>query len=119
MDINMDKQTELRGYYNLLADILKLPYVPELIITEVEAYIGKSYRTNRVIKQIELSAYHLWSGNYATRARKEVTEELIETICHEFAHIKYFEHGKAHTDLTQNYIVIINKKFKQLRGGQS
>ena len=31
---------------------------------------------------------------------------LIETICHEFAHIKEWEHGPNHTKLTFDYILI-------------
>lgn len=31
---------------------------------------------------------------------------LIETICHEFAHIKEWEHGIKHTKLTFDYILI-------------
>jgi len=36
-------------------------------------------------------------------------EELIEVICHELAHIKQMRHCKSHTQLTNDYIKMVNK----------
>ena len=40
---------------------------------------------------------------------------LAETLCHEFAHLTYWRHGKKHTALTKAYI----SKVEEAQAGQS
>lgn len=39
--------------------------------------------------------------------------ETIHTICHEIAHNTYYNHGKAHSDLTEEYFNLVMNVFKQ------
>lgn len=92
----------LRKYYNLCTEILKdeFSFVPTMKITNTKSYNGQINQTDGKITFIQLSQYSLGSG-FAWE--DEDIEEAIRVVCHELAHIKYWNHNASHRCLTNIY----------------
>lgn len=62
----------------------------------------------------ELYTYRLkYQGDFWGTS-KSYDDKLIETICHEFAHITHWDHGSLHKELTQKYIDKVTGKVRTL-----
>lgn len=99
----------LREYYNLCAEILKedLVLVPPMFISNAKTYNGQIEKTGDTIDCIKLSKYNLGSG---FAFEDEDVEQMVETICHEFAHMIEWNHSPKHSNLTRKYIKkVVNK----------
>lgn len=99
----------LREYYNLCAEILKedLTLVPPMFISNAKTYNGQIEMIGNRIDCIKLSKYNLGSG---FALEDEDVEQIVETICHEFAHITIWNHSIEHSNLTRKYIKkVVNK----------
>lgn len=105
-------------YYNYSAKVLDeyLPMIPEVKLTEAKSYYGKITRRNGKFTRISLSKWCLDAGS-PHMWDKDDYEDLIDTICHEFAHMFYWEHGDNHTNLTEKFkaLVFSNLKLTNLR----
>lgn len=102
-DVLIMKMNILTAYYNKSYEYLEkyLPYKPELKLTNAKKYDGKiSIRSGKVVS-ISLSKFNLyvnpaWMDN-------EDLEEIIDTICHEFAHFYFWKHSKENEELTKKF----------------
>lgn len=91
--------SKLKVYYYKCADILKdyLPYIPQIQLTNAKGYMGQIVKKSDTIV-IRLSKWNLDCGRFW---EQEDIIELIDTICHEFAHMFFWEHGEDHTKMTK------------------
>ena len=94
----------LQYYYREVTKALDefLPYIPVLQLTYAMGYRGRTYSYNRgeVCYKIALSRVRLDMGRNYT---KKDIERIVEVICHELAHIFYWEHGEDHKRLTDSF----------------
>ena len=103
----------LTAYYYIAADILKeyLPSIPEFKLSNAKGYYGQiEYKGNDEFL-IRLSKWNLDCGPIHWWDEEDI-HELVETICHEFAHIIYWEHGKEHTELTEVFTRFVENKLR-------
>lgn len=102
----------LTAYYYISAHYLKeyLPCIPELKLTDAKTYYGKIYIRDNEYKTIALSKWNLDCGP-AKWWDNEDFEELIDTICHEFAHMYYWEHGENHAKIKEAFKVIVKSEL--------
>ena len=104
----------LRVYYDLSSKCLEeyLPCIPRLKYSNAQSYLGKISRLREgIYKTITLSEFNLITDERLMD--EEDTQEILDTIAHEFAHMTYWKHGEEHTALTQSYLNIINESLKQ------
>ena len=107
----------MKDVYEMCGKILKeegeIDFLPELKLTYAKGYYGKitvgqHIPSKKIISiVIKLSRYNLDCGKLW---KKEDINRLILTICHELAHMIYFDHGKDHSRLTRKYVDIVLRK---------
>lgn len=107
----------LTAYYHVSYDILKeyLPYKPELKLTNAKSYYGRIYYNRGENGTIHLSKFNLYVR--PEWIEEEDIEEIIDTICHEFAHIHFRRgHSEDHQKLTLIFkeMVIENLKLRKI-----
>lgn len=94
-------------WYEYIANILMTRYliecVPKLEIVSVKRYRGQIEKRGKTFIKIKISRLDFDTEN---------NTDIINTICHEFAHMEYWEHGEEHTNLTIEYM---RKVYEQLR----
>lgn len=100
----MRKYQPIIDYYNQVSNILKdyLPRVPGVQLTEGKTYYG-SYWSNKEKAVLSLSVIHCYPINH---------NELIDTICHELAHVIYPKHNRLHTAATKHFVSIVNEHWQ-------
>jgi len=105
----------LTDYYYICADILKdyLPCIPKLKLTNAKGYYGQIQYDGNNEFTIRLSKWNLDCGKRKYWDDEDI-DELIDTICHEFAHILYWKHGTKHTDTTNQMRNFVNSTLKIL-----
>ena len=87
------------GLYDKIVLLLRIQSSPRLIINNNRSWYGAYYPDSNVIR---ISRYmHRVSRQYR---RIDATIELIDTICHELAHVMYTGHDSKHTKLTKQYV---------------
>ncbi len=103
----------LTTYYYISAQYLKeyLPCIPELKITNAKTYYGKIYVSNGEYKAIALSKWNLDCGPIEWWDDEDF-DELIDTICHEFAHMFFWKHGEDHSKLTESFKTVVKSNLK-------
>ena len=80
-----------------------LSHKPELTVTNAKTYIGKIWAIEHEGKPL-IDTEHpcrIFLSQYNARALGEL--ELVDTICHELAHIEHWEHTEEHKELTKTY----------------
>jgi hypothetical protein len=102
------KYQDLIDYYYRAAEILRdrLPYAPPaLFLTQGTTYYGAAYSDRRTgrIRAISLSEKRCWPIDH---------DELINTICHEIAHMFCFDHTRQHQVITDHFTTIVNENWK-------
>ena len=108
----------LRKYYKICAEILKeeLPLVPPMKLTNAKSYRGQITKTIKTFDDktesyeitIQLSKFNLYASDFCIR--DEDIEQIIKTICHEFAHLTQWNHSWEHDYLIQKYMRrVVNK----------
>lgn len=85
-------------------EILKdyLPIRPKVQLTQAKTYYGNCY-TESLNDKIDKAVIRLSRWNHIDQLwlmDHEDHIEIIDTICHELAHLLCFEHCKEHTELT-------------------
>jgi hypothetical protein len=80
----------LTAYYYTCVDILKdhLPTIPELKLTNAKGYDGKIKYENGEYT-VYLSKFNLFVSDF--HINQEDINEIVDTICHEFAHMFFWE----------------------------
>ena len=113
----MRKQTYLQDYYNYCYDCLKiyLPKKPLLRVTNARSYMGQLETRN--YPAINLKAYCIKLSKfrlYVNESLRDASddEDVINTICHELAHMVYNDHGQQHKDLTLKFEDIVLENLK-------
>ena len=100
----------LKSYYLYCADILKehLPYIPEVILTNAKTYYGQAYRNREdgIVFRISISKFNHIDSEWLLD--KEDRDDIIDTICHELAHILVWEHNDLHKQFTENFVKLVN-----------
>lgn len=83
---------------------LKYRWIPNPVFKATEAYLGIYINKNECpCTQRDFNRMPNWSyTNFL---------ELVDTICHELAHMKLHEHNEAHTTLTKIYKELVTKKY--------
>lgn len=106
------KRNLLDDYYYTIANILKdyVPTIPELKITNAKTYMGKINFIDGEFKTISLSKWNLYVSDWLID--QEDIAEIIDTICHEFAHMYYWEHSKDHEEATETMKRVVNSELK-------
>jgi predicted SprT family Zn-dependent metalloprotease len=101
----------LTAYYHISYDILKehLPFKPELKLTNAKGYYGKIIMENGNA-EIILSKWNLEVSEYLIE--EEDIDEIIETICHEFAHMFFICHDEDHAELTNAFKTVVSSQLK-------
>jgi hypothetical protein len=101
-EISMTGNQIIRAYYAAAAYILRkhMPYIPKLKLTNAKKYYGQIWHTETGYR-VDLSSWNL-AVNSNLIDRDDIGE-IIDTICHEFAHMTHWEHGKDHDELTAAY----------------
>ena len=103
-----------------------IPYVPELRLNYAKSYFGKIHKSiiiyengekDEVFNYIALSRFNLYL--YEGWWRDEDYEELVDTICHEFAHMLAWDHGDRHASLTKKFIKEIKKIMPDLNRAEN
>jgi len=110
----------MKKYCYYAIEILKdwLPIRPEVQITEAKTYAGRciveriKYQ-NRIVKAtIRLSSYcHM---DVLQLMSYEDHINIIDTICHELAHLRIMKHCKQHTEMTELFKELIIAYFEEL-----
>jgi hypothetical protein len=105
------KKNVLKFYYDYCYEVLKnclgIKYKPELKLTYAKGYDGQikrvKYKHNNeyVYVSISLSRFNLYVSDWLIEECDIM--DIIDTICHELAHIRVWEHGDAHNELTDRY----------------
>lgn len=106
--------------YYKCGEILKkgeyIDVIPDLKLTNAKSYYGKirrdffinEYGEKEVVYEfIALSRFNLYVD--PSFYEEEDYYELIETICHEFAHMHSFRHDKRHFNITKMFVNEIKK----------
>lgn len=108
MNMNM-----LTAYYIISTDILKehLPTIPELKLTNAKGYYGKIHRENGKVKYIALSKYNLDCGRIDWWEDEDI-DDLINTICHELAHMLFWDHSTEHTETTKAMFDMVKSELE-------
>lgn len=103
----------LTAYYYASAECLReyLPCIPVLKLTNAKTYYGKIYEENGEFKAIALSKWNLDCGPINWWDKEDI-DELIDTICHEFAHMLCWGHGDEHTKITKEFVNIVKARLK-------
>ncbi|MCT4584093.1 MAG: hypothetical protein N4A54_04125 [Peptostreptococcaceae bacterium] len=103
----------ITAYYYACADYLKeyLPCIPKLKLTNAKTYYGRIYIKNGEFESIALSKWNLDCGRSEWWDKEDI-DILIETICHEFAHMSIWEHGKDHDELTRLFIILAKSRIE-------
>lgn len=105
------KQTNIiRVIYNQVSEILKdsVKAVPKLEITNAKTYFGSISFDGMKFNKICISKYELDCYNINSWKQSDF-DEMIDTICHEFAHEYTWTHGKKHARLTEEFKAMVNQ----------
>lgn len=106
----------LTAYYYASYSYLKdyIEELPELKLTNAKTYYGRIYKKSGEITAIALSKHNLEVS--PALIEQDDIELIVETICHEFAHISHWEHSEEHEELTQAYknLVLLNIRLDSL-----
>lgn len=99
----MGKQNILTDYYYKCAVLLKeyLVTIPELKLTNAKSYFGQIEYNGETFTTIRLSKWNLVGPEWILDDVDIIA--IIETICHEFAHMNDWEHSEAHQEITTVY----------------
>jgi hypothetical protein len=93
--------SETLYYYDLIDTI------PDLQITKVKSYAGKISKRGGTFTKIRINdtSYDIFNH-----------ESLINTICHEFAHMnpECWNHDEEHSKLTEDYFRLICAKHRNV-----
>jgi len=104
----------LKLCYNLSTKYLTeyLPNIPELKITNAITYNGRAYKNikTNIVHTVALSKHNLYIS--PSFIEEEDVNNIIETICHELAHVLYFDHSEKHKELTESFYKIVNLCLK-------
>lgn len=100
----------LTDYYYICANILRdyLSIIPKLQLTDAKTYYGRICVTTNSVT-IRLSRWNLDCGCFW---EEDDYNELIDTICHEFAHLYFWEHGKEHDETTVAMVQKVKAELK-------
>ena len=101
----------LKAYYEVAYELLKehLPVKPELILSNAKGYDGKIVLGNgKVI--IKLSKWNLEVSDWLID--EEDINEIVDTICHEFAHMFFWNHDDDHKGLTNAFKSYVLSELK-------
>lgn len=80
-------------------------------LSNAKSYFGK-IEVSEDDMVIRLSKWNLDAGKWA---EQEDIDEIIDTICHEFAHIYCWEHDAAHKAMTNAFVDIVNYGLIKMR----
>lgn len=105
----------LQQTFELVSQELKAQQVvkeiPTLRLTNAKGYYGNISKFRSSINQAEYFRFiSLSKVSFQERMfnnLRELKEKLIETICHEFAHMTFWNHSKEHKALTAHYVQLI------------
>lgn len=96
----------MKAYYYKSAEILKeyLPCIPKLQLTYAKGYYGEIQidNSNCIIR---LSRHNLYVSDWL-RDNDDI-DELIDTICHEFAHLLFWNHNEEHAKTTKAFVNLV------------
>lgn len=105
----------IRKYANISIKILGqyLPIIPIIKLTNAKKYCGRCHTITideKIVQAtIKISKFnhinHLWLMDVADHI------EIIDTICHELAHLHIMEHGKGHAQITEIFKEEVLKHF--------
>lgn len=97
---------------------------PKLVFTKAKTFWGRIRKTQRRevlvgldgkphtgrlitnYKDIRISS-SLFYGEFKDQPYEDFLSKIIETICHELAHMTHWNHKEEHTQLTQEYFDIV------------
>jgi len=102
----------LRAYYKTCCYILRqhIPTMPELKITESKKYRGQIEKRQNEFKCIRLSKHYLLNDD-KFGIDEEEREEIIEVICHELAHMLFWDHSEDHTEATKLFKTVVKSEL--------
>lgn len=101
----------MEAYYYKSAEILKehLPCIPKLQLTYGKSYYGRiQVSTDNII--IRLSRHNLFVSEWL-RDQEDI-DELLDTICHEFAHLLFWNHDEDHKETTQLFLTLVKSNLE-------
>lgn len=103
----------LTTYYYVSAGYLKeyLPCIPKLKLSNAKGYYGQIEHNGNNEFTIRLSKWNLDCGPIHWWDEEDINE-LIDTICHEFAHLLFWEHGENHTKATKEFTKVVKSSLK-------
>jgi hypothetical protein len=109
----MAKPSLITMYYHISFDYLKdfLPNKPKLELTPVKKYCGQiCFDEKGNAFKIKISTWNHINGGWLMD--REELEEIIDTICHEFAHMIERKHGENHEYITRTFKNIVLTKLE-------
>lgn len=134
--MEMDKtqmEEQITIIYNIITKDLRdlLPASkPKLVFTKAKTFWGRIRKTQsrRVLvgldgkppaeglitnyKDIRISS-SLFYGEFKDQPYEDFLSKIIETICHELAHMTHWNHKEEHTQLTQEYFDIVGGAIEE------
>lgn len=98
-------------YYRMACYLLKdfLPCVPELKLTNAKSYMGQCDKRG-AYPVIRISRWNHVDSEWL--ADKEDLVEIIDTICHELAHLISMRHDELHKRATKAFKTIVLTKLE-------
>lgn len=112
-----------------LRDLLPAPK-PKLVFTKANRFWGRIRKTQsrevlvgldgkphagRLVdnyKDIRISS-NLFYEEFKDQPYEDFLPKIIETICHELAHMTHWNHKEEHTQLTQEYLDIVGEAIEE------
>jgi predicted SprT family Zn-dependent metalloprotease len=102
----------------ILQDCMPNKIIPKVEITQAKSYAGRcvvkriSYKNMMVKATIRLSSFN--HMDVPSLMSYEDHIEIIDTICHELAHVVVMPHCKEHSELTEDFKSLIISYFEVL-----
>lgn len=117
----MAKPSPIRKFYKEVTQILfeDLPDLPPFLkLSNAKGYRGQIKRIGSWCTSITVSK-HYYDGDYDPKwwFDMETLLDLLDTICHELAHMTYWEHSPEHKELTAKYlekVMVIYNNYQKL-----
>lgn len=101
----------IKKYYIYISEILKedLPFIPKLEITYAKGYYGRYVGSKKIIR---VSTWNHIDSEWLMDEEDRL--EIIDTICHELAHIFCNGHENDHYELNEKMKKQVIKIFRYL-----